>query len=432
MEAWVVPVALSIMCVLMLVGFPIPFCLGAGAIFGAFFGFGGNLYLLRIVMWNNLSSSVLPAVIFFLLMGELFSESRLSDQLYDNAYRWLSRIPGGILHTNVVAATIFAACTGISAAVAAALGKIAHEAGSRLGYSVKLNMGALAAGATLGILIPPSLIMIIYGVITENSIGQLFIAGIFPGLCLSGLFMAYIAFFSWRHPEQVPRGEKFTLQQKISGLPQILPIVALILVILGSIYRGFATPNEAGAVGALFALLLGLAYRRLSVRRVGNALARTARITAMVLYLIIGANLISLVMAHSGLSLRMVNALKAAGLTWGTLFIIICIIYIILGCFFDSFSVLLLTLPFLYPMVKDLGVDGILFGIMVTILIETGLITPPVGINLFVLDGVVGGGRIDEIVRGIIPFFFILCLFLVVLFFFPQIALWLPSTMYTR
>jgi len=432
MEAWVVPVALSIMGVLLVVGFPVAFSLGAAGIFGAFIGFDGNLYILRTEMWNNLSSSVLSVVIFFVMIGELLGESRLSDQLYESAHRWLSRTPGGILHTNVIAATIFAACTGVSAASAAALGKIAHKAGNRLGYSVKLNMGAMAAGATLGILIPPSIIMIIYGVVTENSIGQLFMAGIFPGLSLSGLFMAYIAFYSWRHPEEVPRGEKYTLRQKFSGLPYVLPIAALILVILGSIYGGFATPNEAGAVGALFVLLLGLVYRRLSVRRVGNALARTARITAMVLFLIIGANLLSLVMAHSGLSPRMVNAIKAAGLSWGMLFLIISVIYIVLGCFFDSYSVLLLTLPFLYPVVEALGVDGVLFGIMVTILIETGLITPPLGINLYVLDGVVGGGRIDEIIRGIIPFFFILCLFLVVLFFFPQIALWLPSTMYTR
>ena len=313
---------------------------------------------------------------------------------------------------------------------AATLGRIAYAEGQKRKYSIKLTMGSMAGGATLGILIPPSIIMIIYGVITENSIGKLFMGGAFPGLILSGMFLLYTGFTCWRNPELAPPDEtRYTWRQKLAGVWLITPLLLIIALVLGVIYLGIATPNEAGAVGALMALVLGLSYRTLSSKDLYQALLRTARITAMVMFLIIGASLITNVLAHSGLTRAMVAWITASGLSWTVVFLIVCLFYIILGCFFDSFSVLILTLPFIYPLVMTFGVDPIWFGIIVTILIETGLITPPFGINLYVLDGVVGGGHMGEIIRGAIPFLIMLLIGIALVTLFPQIALWLPSQM---
>jgi C4-dicarboxylate transporter, DctM subunit len=432
MEAWLIPFILVLMCLLLIAGLPIPFCLGLSGLIGAMIGFHGNLYAIKTLMWNKLDDFVIAVIIFFLIMGELLSESELSSDMYEGANRWLGPFPGGILHTNVIAATIFAACTGVSGASAAVLGKIAYNAGNKLGYSIKLNMGSIAAGASLAILIPPSVIMILYGVVAEVSIGTLFIAGVIPGLCTSGLFMLYIAFHSWRHPSEAPRGKGYDFREKLAGLRMMLPVLALMAVVLGSMYGGFTTATEAGAMGAVFALVIGLIYRRLDWPKIRRALMNTARVTSMVMFLIIGATSISGVLAHSGLSMRIVEFITSSGISWGWFYLIICVLYIILGCFFDSYSILLLTLPFIYPVIKELGVNGVLFGVMVTILIETGLITPPFGINLFILDGVVGGGHMHEIIAGMVPFLLILFFMLGVLFFFPELALWLPSTMFGR
>lgn len=432
MEIWVLLVTLGLMVLLFATGITVAFCVSIAGIVGVFILFNGDLSIIGTMLWTKINSFVIAVVIFFILMGELLGESRLSNELYDSAYRWLSRFSGGTLHTNVVAATIFAACTGISAAAAGAMGKMAYEAGNKAGYSIKLSMGSMAAGASLGILIPPSVVMIIYGVICEVSIGRLFIAGIIPGLCLSGLFMAYIAFHAWRHPEEAPRGRSYSWREKITGLRLALPILAMVVVVLGSIYGGFATPNEAGAVGALFALILGLAYRRLTWTGLGTATEKTARAVAMIGSILLGISALMVVITHAGVGHMAIKWIQAMGISWEMLFPFLAVVYVILGCFFDSYSILLVTLPFIWPMVEALGVDGVLFGVLMTLLIETGLITPPFGINLFVLDGIVGGGHLDEIVRGIIPFFIILCVFIFVIFFFPQIALWLPSTMYAR
>jgi len=419
------------MVLLLLCGVPVAFSLGAAGVIGVFFGFHGNFQIVGQVIWNTLDSWTLCVIVFYVLMGELLMESGLSEQLFDGIGRWVGQVRGSILYSNILASTIFAAMSGSSMAAAASLGGIAFAEGNKRGYSVKLSLGSMAGGATLGILIPPSIIMIVYGVICEQSIGELFMAGLVPGILLSFLFMCYITFYCRRHPEETPRDEtRYTWQQRLNGIGLVLPMFSVILIVLGSIYLGLATPNEAGAIGALLALVLGFAYRRLSWRRVLDALVRTAKITsATVVFLIVGASLIAAVLSHSGLTLSIGEWIKSSGITWTQLFPLICLIYLALGCFFDSFSCMVLTLPVVFPIVKALGVNPILFGVIVTILIEAGLITPPFGINLFVLDGVAGGGHVEEIVRGAIPYLLLLIAGVILVMFFPELALWLPRSM---
>lgn len=423
-------IMIAALVVLMGAGFHVAFCMATAGILGLFFLFEGNLFAVRILIWQATNSDTLMVIAFFVLMGEVLLEAKLSGRLYEGANRWVGRLPGSLLHVNIVAATIFAACTGSSTSTAATLGRLANEEGRKRKYSIRMNLGSMAGAATLGILIPPSVILILYGVITENSIGQLYMAGFFPGLMLSFLFMFYTALTCLRRPELAPLSEiRYTWWQKLAGLWLVTPMLIIIFTVLGVIYLGVATPNEAGAGGALMSIVLGFAYRTLSRRDLVNALGRTAQITSMVLFLIIGAGMITNVLANSGAILRMIEWVKASGLGWNVVLVGICVLYLILGCFFDSFSILILTLPFVYPLVVSYNFDPILFGIVVTILIETGLITPPYGINLYVLDGVAGGGQMGEIIRGAFPYFLILLVGIALVILFPKLALWLPSTM---
>lgn len=430
MEAQFIIVMIAMLLILLVAGFHVAFCMAAAGILGFFLIFNGNLYALGVMIWQSANSSTLMVIAFFVMMGEVLLEAKLSGRLYEGTNRWVGRLPGGLMHVNILASTIFAACTGSSMSTAATLGKIAHVEGQKRKYSIKMNLGSMAGGATLGILIPPSLIMILYGVITENSIGRLFMAGVFPGLTIALIFMLYTGLTCWRYPERAPLDEiRYTWRQKLVGVWHIIPMIIIIFTVLGVIYLGVATPNEAGAGGALMSIILGFAYKTLSRRDLLNALIRTAEITSMCMFLIIGASMITNVLANSGAILRLVEWMTASGLSWNMIFPIICVLYLILGCFFDSFSILILTLPFIYPVVMTYNFDPILFGIIVTILIETGLITPPYGINLYVLDGVAGGGHMGEIVRGAFPFVVLLIIGMVIVTFFPQLALWLPSTM---
>jgi len=267
-------------------------------------------------------------------------------------------------------------------------------------------------------------------VLAEQSIGKLFMAGMIPGICMALLFMLYIAVYSLKNPRMLPREEvTYTWRERLMGLVKIGPMLLLIICVLAPIYLGLATPNEAGAVGAVAALILGVAYRGLTLRKIWHALMGTARLNGMIIFLLIGARLMTWVFANKGITGQVVDWVTGLGLPFYLIFASICLLYIILGCFFDGFSVLFLTVPIIFPITLALGIDPILFGVVVTMLIETALISPPFGINLYVLDGVTGGGHIEEIIRGIVPFFFLLLVGIVLVMAFPMLALWLPAQM---
>lgn len=428
---WTILITLVILMVfLMLGGIHIAFALGIVGIIGIYVDLGKNLYCIQSIIWDATSGYTLAVLVYFILMGEVLLVGNISSRLYDSAMRWTNRLPGGILHVNIIGASIFAAVTGVSVATCASLGRIAAVEGNKRGVPIRENLGSLGGGATLGILIPPSIIFILYGILTEQSIGQLFMAGILPGIMMTLIFMTYIAFRSILLPDLIPRDTtRFTWAERFAGLVKVLPIFLLIVVVLGMIYVGWATPNEAGGIGAFFSFLLCLVYREFKWKELWGALERTACITSMIMFLIIGAKIFTYYIANIRLPHLFAQWIINTGFSFPVIFILICIAYIILGMFIDSFSIVILTLPIVYPVISEFKYDPILFGVIVVILIETGLISPPYGINLYVLDGVTGGGHLDDIIKGIIPYFFLLILGIVIVYFLPEIALWLPRKM---
>lgn len=418
------------LAVLLVFGFHIAFAMSLTGILGIYLGFGGNLDPLRTVLWETINSSTLMVLVVFVLMGEFLLEGGISTQLYDAADIWFHKVPGGLLHTNIIATAIFSAASGSSMACAATFGKVAYTEGQKRGYDLRLNLGSLAAGACLDALIPPSTLLIFYGILTDQSIGKLYMAGIIPGICMALLFMLYIFVYSLMNPHIMPREQiTYTWKERFLALRNITPMLILIVICLGPIYLGLATPNEAGAIGAIGALILGIAYRSLTQGKVWQALLRTVRLNGMLIFLMFGARLLIYMFANKGITVQVVDWVTGLGLPFYAIFSFICLLYIVLGCFFDSFSILFLTIPIIYPISSTLGIDPILFGIVVTMLLETGLITPPFGIVLFVIEGVTGGGHLGDIIRGIVPFFFLILIGIVMVMVFPSLALWLPSQM---
>jgi tripartite ATP-independent transporter DctM subunit len=414
----------------MLGGVHIAFTLAMAGILGTYIAFDGNLYPIQMIIWDNTSGFTLAVLIYFILMGEILLAGNVSTRLYDGALLWTNRLPGSILQVNIIGSTIFAAVTGVSAACAATLGRIAYVEGSKRNIPIGLNLGSLAGGATLGILIPPSIILIIYGILAEQSIGQLFMAGVLPGLMMAIIFMVYIAIRCIINRKLISAEQiRYSWRDRFMALVRMMPIFSIIIVVLSTIYFGWATPNEAGGIGAFFSFLLCLAYRDLKWKELWEALARTARITSMIMFLIIGAKIVTYFIANIGIPQLFTNWIVASGFSKTTVLVLICIAYVFLGMFIDSFSIIILTLPIVFPVIVEMQFDPILFGIIVVLLIETGLITPPYGINLYILDGVAGGGQLEEIIKGSFPFFILLLFGIVILFLFPEIALWLPRTM---
>jgi tripartite ATP-independent transporter DctM subunit len=343
--------------------------------------------------------------------------------------RWFGRVPGGIAYASVGASTIFAAVSGSSLATAATLGTVACPEMTRRGYSIRLSYGVVAAGATLGILIPPSIAMIIYGTTVGAPVTVLFIAGIVPGLLLTIAFMAGVLVWSKLVPGAAPAGEAYTMADKLRALLGTLPFVVLIVAVLGSLYAGIATPTEAGAIGAAVALVLCLLRRRLTPATLYETALETVRVTSFLLLIVVGASILSWVFDFLRLPRTMVTVVEAAELAPWLVMAAIGLIYVVLGMFIDPISMMLMTLPVTFPIVAAMGFDAIWFGIALVLMIEVGLITPPVGIVLFVLRGIGESVPLKEIVYGVLPFVFIILAFLVVLYLVPEIVAWLPSRM---
>jgi len=425
-------IGVLVMMGLMAGGLWIAFSIGVGAVIALSGVMGLRVFdIIGMQAWSNLTGFVLTAVPLFLLMGELLSGAGLIRRLYSGLAKMIAGVPGGLVQTNIAACTIFAAATGSSIVGASAMGRIAYPEMKQKGYDEELSVGSIAAGGTLGILIPPSIPLIIYGDMSNQSVGQLFMAGVIPGLVLSAIFMVFIAIKTLRQPFLVPKESIFiTTKIRLSGFIDIWPFLILVLIVLGTIYGGIATPTEAAAIGAVGSFFLGFVYREMSWRVLRQAALNTVKISSLVLLIYVSANLMAQALAYYGVSSKIGEFALSIG-SRGLTLAAICIMYLILGCFFDALSMMLITLPFLLPALKALHFDLVWFGILLVILMEIGYLTPPVGMNLFVLQGVTGV-PLKTVVRGSFPFILLMTGFVFAIIFFPEIVVWLPSRMANR
>jgi tripartite ATP-independent transporter DctM subunit len=380
-------------------------------------------------IYSSLNSWSLAALPMFILMGEILYHSSISTKLLNGLIPWLSNVPGRLLHVNVAACSLFAAVSGSSAATTATVGKITLGELKSRGYSKKLAIGSLAGSGTLGFLIPPSLIMIIYGVLSNVSIGKLFIAGIFPGLLLATSYSLYIMIASTIDKRAVPATyETFSMRHKIASLKDLAPIFLLITLVLGSIYGGYATPTEAAALGVVGAIILALYFKSFSWIIFKDSLLNAVKTTVMISFIIAGAGFLSQVVGFLGIARAISEYIGGLGLSPYMLILVIGVMYIILGMILDGISIVVMTLPIVLPIVTMAGFDPLWFGIFLVFMVELSQITPPVGFSLFVIQSI-SGERIDYILKATFPFFIIMVLIVAVVTLFPEIVFYLPEKM---
>ena len=384
---------------------------------------------MAVTIWGSSSSWTLTALPLFIWMGEILFRTKLSESMFRGLAPWVTWLPGRLLHTNVIGCAIFAAVSGSSAATCATIGKMTlPELGSR-GYPRDITIGSLAGAGTLGLLIPPSIIMIVYGVTADVSIAKLFIAGVMPGILLAALFSGYLIVWALLHPGQIPAPDhRMSLGERLHESRHLIPVVLLIAAVLGSIYSGVATATEAAAVGVVGSLLLSLVQGSLSWDTFRTSLLGATRLYCMIALILAGAAFLTLAMGYIGLPRHLAEFIGSLKLTPFMLIIALAIFYIVLGCFLDGISMVVLTMGVILPTVQAAGIDLIWFGIFVVVVVEMAQITPPVGFNLFVLQGMTKRD-IAYIARVTLPFFFLMCAMVLLLWFFPQIATWLPKNM---
>ena len=384
---------------------------------------------MAVTVWGSSSSWTLTALPLFIWMGEILFRTRLSDDMFKGLAPWVQGLPGRLLHTNVIGCTIFAAVSGSSAATCAAIGKMTLPELTRRGYPEHMVIGTLAGASTLGLLIPPSIIMIVYGVAAEVSISKLFIAGVLPGIMLAGLFSGYIMLWALRHPGQVPAADgRFTLRQKLAASRSLIPVVSLIMAVLGSIYAGIATATEAAAVGVLGSLIISGLQGSLNWASFREALMGATRLYCMIALILAGAAFLTLAMGYIGLPRHLAEWIATLGLSRGQLIFALTLFFIVLGCFLDGISMVVLTMGVLMPTVQAAGIDPIWFGIFIVLVVEMAQITPPVGFNLFVLQGMTGR-QLTWIARVTLPMFGLMCLAVALIYVFPGVVTWLPQQM---
>ena len=400
-------------------------------------GFMGMVIFSPLPAGNNMASSVWAtiekweyvALPLFILMGEILYRSGISEKLFKSLVPWLYRLPGGLLLMNIVSCTLFAAVSGSSAATTATVGRITLAEFDKLGYDRRLAMGSLAGAGTLGFLIPPSLIMIVYAILAEVSIGKMFMAGILPGLLLSGIYSSYIIYRGIRNPAIAPRTQQsYSWKERLVGLKDLAPTVILILMVLGSIYGGVATPTEAAALGVLGAAVFAFLNRQMNLKILFDCLVGAVKTNAMIMMIVVGAGFLSRVMGFLGIPATITRAITEMDLSPYMLMILLGGFYVLLGCLLDGFSIVVMTLPIALPMVTLAGFDPIWFGIYLILMVEVSQITPPVGFNLFVIQGLTDE-PIVQIAKYALPFFFLMLLTTAILTIFPDIALFLPNLM---
>ncbi len=380
-------------------------------------------------IFGSSTSWTLTALPMFIWMGEILFRTRLSEDMFRGLAPWMTRLPGRLVHTNVIGCTIFAAVSGSSAATCATIGKMSIPELRSRGYPENIVVGSLAGAGTLGLLIPPSLIMIVYGVAAEVSIAKLFIAGVIPGILLAALFMGYIVVWSLLNPDKIPQPtEKFSFVQKIWASRHLLPTVGLILAVLGSIYTGIATATEAAALGVVGALVVSAAQGSLNVKTFMESLLGATRLSCMIGLILAGAAFLTLAMGFTGLPRHLADWISSMGFSPAALIVVLMVFYIVLGCFLDGISMVVLTMAVVLPMIERAGIDLIWFGIFIVLVVEMAQITPPVGFNLFVLQGMTGH-QITYIAKVAFPFFLLMVAAVALIFFVPGLVTWLPSQM---
>lgn len=410
----------------------------SGAVLGAALGLTGFAILhffaggaTRVgvqTVWNTLNEFTLTAIPLFILLGELLVASGLARGVYRALAPIFGRLPGGLLHTNIAVCTVFGAVSGSSMSVAAAVGSVAYPELKQRGYDRAQTIGTLAAGGTLGLLIPPSLSLLIYGALTDTSIGRLFMAGVLPGLMMAAIFMAWILFAALRNPAIAPEERRVALREALFGLKDALPLLVLIIAVLGSLFAGIATPTEAAGVGVAAAVILGFTIGELTLRGVGQALIGTVRTFAVIAMVFVGALVLAQAISMLGLPQQMLQVVAEWGLSRWVLLLIVVVVFLVLGCFFDGLSMMIMTLPLVFPLLTGVGFDPVWLGVIVTLMIEIGMLTPPVGMNLFVLVGITGREvTLEQAAVAALPYWLALLLGVGILCVFPGIATWLPA-----
>lgn len=381
------------------------------------------------VISSSAISWELAAIPIFMWMGDIIFRTDISQRLFRGLAPMVARIPGGLLHTNVFGCTVFAAISGSSTATTATVGKITIPELQKRGYDQSLASGSLAGAGSFGLLIPPSIAMIVYGVLAEVSIAKLFAAGLIPGLMMAALYSGYIAIVALLRPETAPRYEgEINLNTLAWGAVQLLPIMILMFIVLGSIYSGIATPSEAAAVGVAGAIVITVVTGQFSLMLMRDSLMNTIRVSAMILMLIAASAFLSAAIAYMHLPNQITEAIAALDLSPYGVLLILAVLYIVLGMFLDGTSMTVMTVPIAVPLIVQAGFDPLWFGVYLVIMIEMSALTPPVGLNLYVLQGLTGASM-GRTVRAAAPFFLLLCVGTVILAAFPQIVLWLPNAL---
>jgi C4-dicarboxylate transporter, DctM subunit len=425
-----VAIAFFAMLGMMLVGMPIAASMAAVGIVGGIAAFGVPfLDSIAPVVWGVQNDSLLTCIPLFVLLGELLLRSGIADRMYVALSAWLGNLPGGLLHTNIGSCALFAATSGSSVATAATIGTVALPSLHRRGYSMRQSLGSLAAGGTLGILIPPSVNMIVYGSLTNNSIGKLFIAGIIPGILLTGSFML------WIYASNVLGGKPMReppvpLNERIRTLRFLVAPAVVFGIVMGSLYLGIATATESAALGCTAALFFVWQSGKLNWEVMRTCFISTARVSGMILFIIMAAFILNLAISLSGVAEAMTKWVTGLGLSATGLILVLIVFYLILGMFMDVLSMQVATIPITYPIATALGVDPIWYGIFIVLMCELGLITPPVGMNLFVVHGIrPDKGGIEDAIWGALPYAAIMILFTLLLMVVPQLVTWLPAHM---
>ena len=403
--------------------------IGVGAIGMMLFSSAPIGKVMATAVFSSNNSWALTSLPLFIWMAEILFRTRLSEDMFSGLAPWLVRLPGRLLHVNVVGCGIFAAVSGSSAATCVTIGKMSMPELMRRGYDERMSIGSLAGSGTLGLLIPPSIMMIVYGLVAEVSIARLFIAGVLPGIMLMGLFMGYIILWAWLNPTKVPPADiQMTFSEKIYNSRRLIPVVLLIVAVIGSIYAGYATPTEAAAVGVLGSLGIAIATGTFTWKNFADSVMGATRTSCMITLILAGAAFLAVAMGFTGLPRQVAGWIASMHLSVYTLLLALLILYIILGCFLDGISMVVLTTSVIQPLVIQAGIDVVWYGIFIVLVVEMAQITPPVGFNLFVLQGMTGK-NIFYVAQAAFPFFLIMILAVVLITIFPQIVTYLPNQM---
>jgi tripartite ATP-independent transporter DctM subunit len=423
----VIATALGVLLVLLAAGLPVAAALGVLAVvLDASFSAVPLTVAAGEIAWNTGKDFLLVAIPLFVLMGEILLRAGVAERMYGALSLWLGWLPGGLMHANIGACALFAATSGSSVATAATVGTVALPQARTFGYDERLFAGSLAAGGTLGILIPPSINIILYAVLTDSSIPRLYLAALLPGVLLALGFMVVVAVASGLGSRPTGTAEVPTRRERLAALVHLLPPLFIFFLVVGSIYLGWATPTEAASLGVIGALLLAAAAGRLSGSMLGRALESTVKTSTMILVIVIAAAILNFVLSAIGLTRQLTDTITGLGLSPWAMFVAMVFFYLVLGCFMETLSMMITTVPVVVPVMTALGFDPVWLGVVIIVLVEAALITPPVGLNLFVVQSLRPDGRIEEVILGVLPFLSAMLVLIGLLALVPDLALWLP------